>query len=68
MKMWQKSRPYILILPSLIIICTLFIGGLILGLLQSLGLMDVGGNSYFTINAYKQLILSKDFMDSLALT
>ncbi|MCB2311110.1 ABC transporter permease subunit [Clostridium tagluense] len=66
--MWQKSRPYILILPSLIIICTLFIGGLILGLLQSLGLMDVGGNSYFTINAYKQLILSKDFMDSLALT
>ncbi|MCB2297677.1 ABC transporter permease [Clostridium tagluense] len=66
--MWQKSRPYILILPSLIIIGTLFIGGLILGLLQSLGLMDVGGNSYFTINAYKQLILSKDFTDSLALT
>ncbi|MGH4126101.1 MAG: ABC transporter permease [Clostridium sp.] len=66
--MWQKSRPYILILPSLIIIGTLFIGGLTLGLLQSLGLMDVGGNSYFTINAYKQLILSKDFTDSLALT
>ena len=66
--MWQKSKPYILILPSLIIIGTLFFGGLILGLLQSLGFMDVGGNSRFTINAYRQLILSKDFTNSLALT
>ena len=40
--MWQRSRPYILILPSLIIIGTLFFGGLILGLLQSLGFMDIG--------------------------
>lgn len=66
--MWQKIRPYILILPSLIIIVTIFFGGLILGLLQSLGLMDIGGNSHFTINAYRQLILSKDFINSLALT
>ncbi|MBZ9685012.1 ABC transporter permease subunit [Clostridium estertheticum] len=66
--MWQKSRPYILILPSLIIIVTLFFGGLILGLLQSLGFMAVGGTSHFTINAYKQLMLSKDFINSLALT
>jgi putative spermidine/putrescine transport system permease protein len=63
--MWQKSRPYILILPSLIIIGILFFGGLILGLLQSLGLMDIGGNSHFTMNAYRQLILSKDFTSSL---
>ena len=66
--MWLKSRPYILILPSLIIIVTIFFGGLILGLLQSLGLMEIGGNSHFTINAYRQLILSKDFINSLALT
>lgn len=66
--MWQKSRPYILILPSLIIIGTLFLGGLMLGLLQSLGFMDIGGNSHFTINAYRQLMLSKDFINSLALT
>ena len=66
--MWQRSRPYILILPSLIIIGTLFFGGLILGLLQSLGFMDIGGNSHFTINAYKQLMLSKDFINSLVLT
>ena len=66
--MWQRSRPYILILPSLIIIGTLFFGGLILGLLQSLGFMDIGENSHFTINAYKQLMLSKDFINSLVLT
>lgn len=66
--MWQRSRPYILILPSLIIIGTIFLGGLILGLLQSLGLMDIGGNSHFTINAYRQLILSTDFISSLVLT
>jgi putative spermidine/putrescine transport system permease protein len=66
--MWQRSRPYILILPSLIIIGTIFFGGLMLGLFQSLGLMDIGGNSHFTINAYRQLILSKDFISSLVLT
>ena len=66
--MWQKSKPYILVLPSLIIVGTLFGGGLILGLLQSLGLMDIGGNSHFTVNAYRELILSKDFTNSLGLT
>ena len=66
--MWQKSRPYILILPSVLIIGILFLGGLILGLIQSLGFMDIGGNSHFTINAYSQLMLSKDFINSLALT
>jgi len=66
--MWQKSRPYILILPSLIIIVTIFFGGLTLGLLQSLGLMGIGGDSHLTMNAYRQLILSKDFINSLALT
>ena len=66
--MLQKSRPYILILPSLIIIVTIFFGGLTLGLLQSLGLMGIGGDSHLTMNAYRQLILSKDFINSLALT
>jgi len=66
--MWQKSRPYILILPSLIIIVTIFFGGLTLGLLQSLGLMGISGNLHLTMNAYRQLILSKDFINSLALT
>ncbi|MGV8979993.1 ABC transporter permease [Clostridium sp.] len=66
--MWQKSRAYILILPSLLIIGILFFGGLILGLLQSLGLMAVGGDSHFTINPYRQLMTSRDFINSLALT
>lgn len=66
--MWQKSKPYILILPALLIIGTLFFGGLILGLLQSLGYMNIEGNSHFTINAYRQLMISKDFTNSLVLT
>jgi len=66
--MWPRSRPYILILPSLIIIVILFFGGLILGLLQSIGFMNIGGNSNLTMNAYLQLMLSKDFINSLVLT
>ena len=66
--MYQKIKPYILILPAVIVIIILFFGGLIQGFIQSLGLYNISGNSHFTVNAYKQLIYSTDFLKSLQLT
>jgi len=66
--MYQKIKPYILIAPAILIITILFFGGLILGFIQSLGLCNISGNSHFTVNAYKQLLSSTDFLKSLQLT
>jgi putative spermidine/putrescine transport system permease protein len=66
--MYQKIKPYILIAPAITIITILFLGGLILGFIQSLGLCNISGNSHFTVNAYKELFSSTDFFRSLQLT
>jgi putative spermidine/putrescine transport system permease protein len=66
--MFQKIKPYILILPAMIVIMTLFFGGLTLGFLQSLGLFNISGNSHITFDFYKQLFSSLDFIKSIWLT
>ena len=66
--MYQKNKPYILILPAVTMITVLFFGGLALGFIQSLGLFNISGNSHFTLNAYKELLSSTDFFRSLQLT
>lgn len=66
--MWEKIKPYILLLPALVVIATLFLGGLFLGFIQSLGLLNISGVSYFTISAYKELFISQDFINSLGIT
>lgn len=66
--MLRKINPYILILPSLLVVSILFIGGLLVGLFQSFGLMNITGKSKFTITAYTQLFQSEDFHRSLLLT
>jgi len=66
--MSRKIKPYILILPSFIIITILFWGGLILGFIQSLGLYNISGYSYLSLNAYKELFNSIEFLSSLRLT
>lgn len=66
--MSQKIKPYILILPALMVMLVLFWGGLILGFMQSLGLYNIGGNSHFTVGTYKQLFYSNEFLESLKLT
>ena len=43
--MFQKIKPYILLLPSILVVSILFLGGLILGLIQSFGLWNISGKS-----------------------
>lgn len=66
--MLQKIKPYILILPALLVTVILFFGGLFLGFIQSLGLWNISGNSSFTFGAYRWLFTSSDFLNSLRLT
>lgn len=66
--MWLKIKPYVLIFPSVAVVFTLFFGGIIFGIIQSLGLMNIMGHSKFTFDFYKQLIISEDFIRSLCLT
>ncbi len=58
----------LLLIPTVLILGGLFIGGLLFGIAQSLGLfslVDVGGP---TLGFYKDLFRSTDFVRSLALT
>lgn len=68
--MHKPARRTILLLlaPSLLILCTLFLGGLLFGLAQSLGMfsvVDVGGP---TLAFYADVLGNSDFTRSLGLT
>lgn len=66
--MWQKSKPYLLLLPAIGTIVLLFFGGLFDGLLKSLGYFPAIGENSFEMNAYMELFRSSAFWESLSLT
>lgn len=66
--MWQKSKPYLLLLPAIGAIVLLFFGGLFDGLLKSLGYFPAIGKTRFEVTAYTDLLNSSEFWESLALT
>lgn len=66
--MLRKNKPYILILPALIVISLLLFGGLFQGFLQSVGLTSIIDVSRFSINSYNELFKSNEFWKSFFLT
>ena len=60
-----KIKPYILITPIMIIILGIFVTGLIMGFIQSLGHFKAIGLNGFTLKYYKEVLTSKDFLSSL---
>jgi putative spermidine/putrescine transport system permease protein len=66
--MWQRSKPYFLVLPAVGAIVVLFFGGLFEGLVQSLGFFPVAGQSRVSLNAYRGILGTPDFWNSLWLT
>ena len=66
--MTKRTTITLLLLPTLIAIALLFFGGLLLGLMQSLGYMPLIGLNKFSFDAYRQLFTDKDFLFSLGLT
>ncbi|TWT07989.1 sugar ABC transporter permease [Planococcus sp. CPCC 101016] len=66
--MWQKSKPYLLLLPAIGTIVLLFFGGLFDGLLKSFGYFPAIGETRFEAAAYTELLQSSEFWASLVLT
>jgi putative spermidine/putrescine transport system permease protein len=60
--------PFLLLLPALIVLAVLFIGGLALGLVQSLGYLPAAGLTEVSLSAYAELFRSPGFIRSLGLT
>jgi len=54
-----------MIMPVMIIIMGIFILGLFMGLLQSLGYFKAIGLTEITLDYYKEVLRSKDFLSSL---
>jgi len=58
----------LLLAPALLVIGTLFAGGLFTAGVQSLGYMPATGQTELGLDAYREVLTGEDFLDSLALT
>lgn len=61
-------RPYLLLTPALLVVGVLFLGGLGLALLQSLGYLPIIGRHDLSLAAYRSIFTRPDFYRSLLLT
>jgi putative spermidine/putrescine transport system permease protein len=68
MKMLQKIKPYIKILPAFLMIFLLFWYGIILGFLQSFGIFLINKKSKITLKNYIDVFRNREFIDSLFLS
>ena len=68
MLMWKKRslwEPYLLLLPALVVLGGLFLGGVVLGVLQSFGYFPLIGLNNFTLEYYTEMLSSPEFLDAL---
>jgi len=59
---------FLMLAPALAVVLVLFMGGLVMGVAQSLGYMPMIGKTDVTLNAYVHILTDKNFLRSLALT
>src|SRR2546425_5209440 len=64
----SRLRIWIMLTPALAMIVCLFLGGLVLGLLQSLNYMPIIGQTVPNLDAYRAIFSHSEFWRSLALT
>jgi len=64
----ERLRIPMMLMPAMAVILLLFLGGLIMGLMQSFGYMPIIGKNDFTVQAYVHIFTSRTFLRSLALT
>ena len=64
----QTLRIWLLLAPALLVIGGLFLGGLLLGLVQSLGYVPLAGAHDLSLRAYAEVLGSRSFLRSLLLT
>ena len=65
---WDILRIWLMLAPALAVIVFLFLGGLSLGFMQSLGYMPIIGRNDVSLDAYRSIFTDVDFYRSLLLT
>ncbi len=66
--MFERLRIWIMLAPALAVIVFLFLGGLVLGLIQSFNYMPIIDRHEFNLDAYAAVFSSSEFWRSLGLT
>ncbi len=66
--MGERLKIALLLAPAVGVIGVLFVGGLGVALVQSLGYMPAIGMTEWSLDAYRQVLADEDFLDSLLLT
>lgn len=66
--MGKRTKIALLLSPALLVIGVLFSGGLVAALVQSLGYLPAVGQTEVSLAAYREVLGSRDFLNSLALT
>ncbi len=66
--MWRKIKPYVEVMPALLLIVILFWGGIFYGVFQSFGLLPIVGEPGLTTGIYLEVLKSKWFLESLLFT
>ena len=66
--MWRKIKPYVEVMPALLLIVILFWGGIFYGIFQSFGLLPIVGKPGLTTGIYLEVLKSKWFLESLLFT
>lgn len=66
--MGGRLKIALLLAPALLVLGALFLGGLYAALLQSLGYFPAIGQTEISLDAYREVLGSRDFLDSLLLT
>ena len=61
----SRWKPYIMLLPALFVVIVLFGGGLMLGLIKSLGYQPLLGKTELTLQFYRQVLTDPDFIVNL---
>lgn len=63
--MEKRLKPYIMLMPVMIVIVGIFLVGLFMAFVQSLGYFKAIGLTEFTLKYYKEVLTSRGFLSSL---
>ncbi|MBC8449794.1 MAG: sugar ABC transporter permease [Chloroflexi bacterium] len=64
----ERLRIPVMLMPAMAVVIVLFMGGLVMGLMQSFEYMPVIGKNDFTVQAYVNIFTDRTFLRSLGLT
>lgn len=63
--MEKKLKPYIMLMPVMVVIVGIFLVGLFMAFMQSIGYFKAIGLTEFTLKYYKEILTSQGFLSSL---